>query len=287
MYPGSWLGRWWPALAPAAVSLACAVVVTVQQMELRDLKQTIQSLSQGVAGAAPAPVEATVHSPAAGDPSGTEEQEIARLQDLAKRLAGEVEQLQQLRAENEKLRAQLAAAATPGLAAEEAAAMAENMAKAASDRCGNNLKRLGISVRVWAQDNEMLLPPDNMQCMSNEISETLVLVCPSDTGRQAAANWTAYTSANCSYEYLGGSGGRSDQEPDRVLFRCPFHGSIGLADTSVLIGVAKAHPEYLVRKDGKLYWRPPKAQSEENTPPAPNRESPPNPNLNPNPNPNR
>ena len=62
LYPRSWLGRWWPALAPTAISLACAMVVTVQQLEIRDLKQTIQSLSQGATGAAAMPAEAAVHS---------------------------------------------------------------------------------------------------------------------------------------------------------------------------------------------------------------------------------
>jgi len=286
LYRGSWLGRWWPALAPAAVSLACAMVVTVEQMEIRDLKQTIQSLSQGAAGAVPVPAEAALHSPAPGGPSETEQQELARLQDLAKRLAGEVAQLGQLRAENEKLRARIAAASTSGLTPEEEAVLAEAREKAESARCVNNLKQLGLAVKVWAQDYDRLLPP-NILCMSNEISAPVILVCPSDTGRQAATNWSAYSSANCSYEYLGGSGGRSDQEPDRVLFRCPIHGSIALADASVQGGVAKAHPECLVQKDGKLYWQPPKEQSEEKAPPARSRESDPNPNLNPNPNPNR
>jgi len=278
--PRSWLGRWWPALAPAAVSLACAMVVSVQQMEIRDLKQTIQSLSQSAAAAA----EATVHSPTGGGPSETGQQEIARLQNLVKRLAGEVAQLEQLRAENEKLRAQVAAPATSDLTPEEQTAFAEAREKSAAVWCFRNLKQLAISVKVWAQDYDHLLPPD-ARSMSNEISATVTLICPSDTGRQAATNWSAYSSANCSYEYLGGSGGRDDEEPNRVLFRCPIHGSICLADASVQMGVAKAHPECLVQKDGKLYWQPPQAQSEEKAPPAPSQES--NPNPNPNPNPNR
>ncbi|MGO8678570.1 MAG: hypothetical protein ACLQVX_22220 [Limisphaerales bacterium] len=277
LHSGSWLGRWWPALGPTAVSLACAMVVFVQQMELRDLRQTIQSLSQAAAGAAPAPASGTAHSFAAGGPPETEQQEVARLQDLAKRMAGEVGQLGQLRAENEKLRAQIAAATTSRLTPDEDAALAEAREKGASIQCNNNLKQLCVAVEVWAQDNDMRLPPD-MQCMSNEIGKTVVLICPSDKGRQVAANWSTYTPANCSYEYLGGSGGRSDEEADRVLFRCPIHGSIGMADASVQPGVAKARPESLVQKDGKLYWRPSRAQSEEPAPPAPTQDSNPNPN---------
>src|SRR6267154_3201435 len=43
---GGWLRRWWPALAPAAVSAACAVVLTAQQGKIHELKANIQTLSQ-------------------------------------------------------------------------------------------------------------------------------------------------------------------------------------------------------------------------------------------------
>src|SRR5439155_525511 len=36
-----WLKRWWPVVAPAGVSLACAVAFTVQQRELDSLKNKI------------------------------------------------------------------------------------------------------------------------------------------------------------------------------------------------------------------------------------------------------
>src|SRR5438094_2468720 len=42
-----WFRRWWPALAPASISLACAAVLTVQRMEISDLKQSLQTLSAG------------------------------------------------------------------------------------------------------------------------------------------------------------------------------------------------------------------------------------------------
>src|SRR5205814_1734599 len=40
-----WFRRWWPAFATAMVSLACVVVLGVQQNELRELKQSLQILS--------------------------------------------------------------------------------------------------------------------------------------------------------------------------------------------------------------------------------------------------
>src|SRR5262245_11533685 len=59
----SWLRRWWPSLAPASISLACAAVITVQRMEIGDLNQSLQTLSAGSGSAESQP--AAVANPAA------------------------------------------------------------------------------------------------------------------------------------------------------------------------------------------------------------------------------
>src|SRR5262249_46242262 len=97
----SWLRRWWPALAPAAVSVACAVVLTAQQGRIRELKAHIQTLSQTPATES---TQATEPTPAPVDASAEMEQEINRLKELAARLKAEIAQLQQLQTENVKLR---------------------------------------------------------------------------------------------------------------------------------------------------------------------------------------
>src|SRR6266581_7446998 len=48
-----WFRRWWPALAPATVSLACAVVLTAQRMEINDLKRSLETLSPAAAVSQP------------------------------------------------------------------------------------------------------------------------------------------------------------------------------------------------------------------------------------------
>src|SRR5262245_58663625 len=102
---GGWLRRWWPALASAAVSAACAVVLTAQQGKIRELKANIQTLSQ-------TPVVESTAQPdngaTAAQASAEMEQEINRLRELAARLKSEIGQLQQLQTENVKLRAQVA-----------------------------------------------------------------------------------------------------------------------------------------------------------------------------------
>jgi hypothetical protein len=116
-------------------------------------------------------------------------------------------------------------------------------------------------VRVWALDNEDLFPT-NFLCMSNELNTPKILVCPADTNRFVAANFSTYADANCSYEMFNGS----DKEPAQVLTRCPIHGNIGLCDGSVQMGAAKRHPDWLVQRDGKLYFEPPPNPPSPSTP---------------------
>ncbi len=65
------------------------------------------------------------------------------------------------------------------------------------------------------------------------------------------------------------------EEPDRVVFRCPIHGSITMADSSVVVGVAKEHPELLAAKDGKVYFKrkssSANAPAQGKAPPAPSQ----------------
>ena len=136
--------------------------------------------------------------------------------------------------------------------------------KALSIQCINNLKQFGLAVRVWAIDNGDTFPPDFLS-MSNELNTPKILVCPADTNRPVAANWTAFTSANCSYEYLAPSASSANPEPYRVLVRCPIHGHIGLCDGSVQGSVGKNHPDWLIERDGKLFYQDPR------DPPTPNR----------------
>ena len=253
---GSWLARWWPALAPAAASLACAAVLTVQQKEIRDLKAALQAAPPAVPVQELRPAEADQSSPPAKDPAESpvsEETEIARLKALEAKLTVEISRLEKMAIENENLRKQLASGASATLTPEETRMLEVAREKAMSIQCVNNLKQLGLAARIWAVDHGDTTPASLLQ-MTNEMSTPKILFCPADTGRQAAANWSSFTAANCSYDYLASSA--PETEPSRVMFRCPIHGSLGLCDGSVQMGVAKTHPEWLIQRDGKLYLRP-------------------------------
>jgi hypothetical protein len=249
--PGSWFSRWWPALAPTALSLACAAIFTAQQAEIRDLKATRGAPSVAGAGeSVPGTTGPTLPRVTVQNGAPTAPDELERLRTLAADLRSEVSVLEAKKAENEHLRSQIAAASTSRLTTEETQALGQARDHAQSVQCVNNLKQLGLAVRVWSLDHGDVAPP-NVLCLSNEIGSFKILVCPADSGRQAARDSGSFTAANCSYEYLGPSS--PDTEPQRIIFRCPVHGHIGLCDGSVQMDIAKKHPEMIVQRDGKLY----------------------------------
>ncbi len=106
--------------------------------------------------------------------------------------------------------------------------------KAKRTACVSNLRQLSLAARAYATDHEGVFP-SRIGLMSNEISETKVLVCPSESSHQPAESWDAFDPAlHLTYQYLGASAREDD--PQRVLFRCPIHGNVALGDGSVQLG---------------------------------------------------
>ena len=244
--PVGWFRRWWPALAPAAISAACAVVLTAQQMEINDLKQSLETLKP----AASVPASQLDPEKRSGIISVAQfrnrEDELAQLRQVVDQLSSEINTLEQMRGENEKMRAQIAAAAGNTLSDEEAQALNEARERALRIHCVNNLKQIGLAVRTWALDNNDIFPT-NFLCMSNELSTPKILVCPADTNRVSADSFSSFTDANSSYDLFFGA----DTEPDQVLSRCHVHNNVGLCDGSVQM----INPDRLEERNGKLYLK--------------------------------
>lgn len=263
--PG-WLVNGWPALAAACFAIAGLMALTAQRTELNLLRRQVEELRRELT----APPSVSPPTPS-GSPAATPgmvvphaREDLERLRGLERQLAGEVAALEALRAENQQLRAQ--ALTQSGLTPEEVLPLLDARARARSIACVNNLKQLGLATRIWATDHGDVLPPD-LLTMSNELVTPKVLVCPEDTGRQPAADWSVFTPANVSYEFLATGGSEADVQ--RVMFRCPIHGHVCLSDGSVLSNVAKEHPERLVLLDGKLYYRDPRPPAPANPATAP------------------
>ena len=85
-------------------------------------------------------------------------------------------------------------------------ALARGKAKAKDIACTNNLKQLGLGVRMWASDQGDKYPwnvdqakggsqgstdwTDNFRVCSNEVKATQVLLCPTDRIKWTGTNWT-------------------------------------------------------------------------------------------------
>lgn len=104
-------------------------------------------------------------------------------------------------------------------------------------QCANILSSLDIAARTYALDDEGTFAP-NLQCMSNELSTTKVLVCPSDRSRVPAANFAALNPTNVSYVYLAASL-HGTNTATNALFRCPIHGHTVYGDGRIVRGDGK------------------------------------------------
>jgi hypothetical protein len=132
--------------------------------------------------------------------------------------------------------------------------------------CVNNLKRIGLSFRIWAGSHDQIYPfnvstngskgafgvisPGTMEfcsrnsegldssafrifgVMSNELGNTGVLVCPSDNDKRSAVDFAHLRPENVSYQVFSGPN-LGETTPDKILVRCPIHGTELLCDGSV------------------------------------------------------
>ncbi len=132
-------------------------------------------------------------------------------------------------------------------------ALAKAKSRAQTIMCQNNLKQLGLAVRIYASDNHSKFPDDWRQ-LTNMIGAPQVLLCPGDRRHSVATDWNTLGPANISYPYLGKGG--DDLQTNRVLVVCPIHGSVLIADGSVVLQMARQRTVGLVQRNGATYLSP-------------------------------
>ena len=117
-------------------------------------------------------------------------------------------------------------------------AFSQAKSRAQTVACVNNLKQMGLAVRIYATDHDGVFPP-NFLAMTNALSTPKILICPADPGRSGnigntAQSWVGFDPARSSYEYLGADLKESTPGVEtKVLFRCRIHGNECLGDGSV------------------------------------------------------
>ncbi|HLX69768.1 MAG TPA: hypothetical protein VKV04_09100 [Verrucomicrobiae bacterium] len=248
--------RWFPTLAFGLVLVSCAVMFGVQLNWSAKLKQQNESLRVVAAGL---PQLREQH--AAWEKAVAQQQELEGLrrdnQELHQ-LQTEVARLTSLSAEVTRLREQnrrLAAAPVASNPSTGPSFFDQAQQQAERIQCVNNLKQLGLAMRIWEGDNHDKYPT-SLAAMSNECSTVKILICPSDKSRQSnlSVSWADFNNDMSSYQYLAQPDDGDIAHPDRIMAICPIHHNYLLEDGSVQsIDPAKYHE---VQKDGRLYLEP-------------------------------
>jgi hypothetical protein len=243
--------RWFPTLAFGLVLVSCAVMFAVQSNWSVQLKKQNVNLRATAAGLPQmrqqhAALEKASAQQAELDGLRKDNQELHQLQAEVARLTGLSAEIRQLREQNRQLStAPVVSNATGGSSFFDQAQQ-----QAERTQCVNNLKQLGLAMRIWEGDNGDKYPT-SLVVMSNELSTTKILICPSDKARQnyTTLSFGEFQDSMTSYQYVA----QPDdvKYPDCITAICPIHHNYLLADGSVqMINPAHVHE---VKRDGRLY----------------------------------
>ncbi|MCX6924359.1 MAG: hypothetical protein NT154_14265, partial [Verrucomicrobia bacterium] len=77
----------------------------------------------------------------------------------------------------------------------------------------------------------------HFQVLSNELSDPKILVCPADTGKPPAADFSRLQALNVTYQVRSGTN-ISDRSPNEVLAVCPLHNHVIRCDGTVQRGAS-------------------------------------------------
>lgn len=244
--------RWFPALAYAILILGCVIVLAVQSNQQQELLRQNEQLRAEIAVAEEAVRERDrqlAQTAGAGRELEQLKRDAAEADRLAERLAELQSQIAALNAQAKDLESQLAVVPASQVPIEPFdffdatdSALSKARARAASISCVNNLKQIGLSFRIFANDNEGWFPP-NFNTLTNELSLAKTLCCPADRANNDLANtlftaggagWAGWPLNGGSYEMLGANL-RVDAPgmPERVIARCRIHGHVAMGDGAV------------------------------------------------------
>jgi hypothetical protein len=118
-------------------------------------------------------------------------------------------------------------------------------ARAEAISCGNSMSSISLAVMLWTNDNEEIGKcPNSFVIMSNELNTPKILICPADSQRHAAANWSTLSDETCSYEII--SPGLPATNRISPFFRCKVHRDhYGYTDGTVFDGKERRAKKFL------------------------------------------
>jgi hypothetical protein len=112
--------------------------------------------------------------------------------------------------------------------------LAKAKEKAMRISCVNNMKQIGVGMRIYANDNNGMFPT-NFLSMSNELGTAKILWCPQDEKHTRATDWSTFNPAqNLSYEYFYKPGLSESNAMNKVIMRCTVHNNELMGDGSVM-----------------------------------------------------
>jgi hypothetical protein len=228
----SWLWKWLPAVSFAAIFLVCLAVIAVQSNTLAELERGNNDLRAAKTKLEAARTENPANQEAVIENQGLEglrkdNAELLKLRAEVGRLQAQLQDGPKLRAENAQIKA--AIAANQAAADLDADALAKAKARAERIACVNNLKQIGLAMRIWANDHNDISPA-NFICMTNELSTWKILQCPSDKGHHVT-NWAEVEAGNISY--IMDAPGIAETNYQAIFAECPIHHNVCLMDGSV------------------------------------------------------
>ena len=246
------LRRWFPAMAFGVLMLSCAIIMAVQANWGTNLKVQNDVLR---ATTAELPKLREQHAALENAQANQDEllqlrkdnEELHKLQTEVAQLRNLPAQIEQLQNENKRLAA-TPAASSNGVSGEKFFADAETEAE--RTQCVNNLKQIGLAIKIWSSDHDDKYPT-SLMVISNELSTPKILICPGDTARQpyTSLGFGQFQDSMTSYQFT--------MKPDDANFpyciiaRCPIHHNYLLSDGSV----QRVDPKtvYITQKDGRFY----------------------------------
>ena len=248
----SFLRRKAPVLSFCAILLACLIALTMQMLQMFDLRRQNAALRLATANLEQlrqdnAELERLRAAARQAEGAQKEQEELEKLRAEVGQLRAVAQELPALRAESQRLAAERAEAAARAGVATEVDPFAEAKQRAQRINCISNIKQIGLAARMWANDHQNIMPADFLT-MTNELTGPKILTCAADTARTKANDWREFDGSSVSYELLS-PGVEEGRDFSVVYVRCPICNNVGFTDGSA----QQLGPSQRVEKvDGKF-----------------------------------